>query len=128
MRRGNRFNSSYGKDSLSEYREFGVNENALPATWCIIDEQENRINVYGKLANQRLMTSVDTTVKDDYITTNTYGTYAGYINAEANWSSLSASNKHRIYAHTTIDLPTYFENEVLYYYLASPDNLSLIHI
>lgn len=122
VRRGNRFNSSYGKDSLSEYREFGVNENALPATWCIIDEQENRINVYGKLANQRLMTSVDTTVKDDYITTNTYGTYAGYINAEANWSSLSASNKHRIYAHTTIDLPTYFENEVLYYYLASPDN------
>ena len=122
VRRGNRFNSSYGKDSLSDYHEFGVNADAAPTDWHIIDEQEERIDVYGKLQNQRVLTTVDTEIQDDTISTNTYGTYAGYINANAPWDRLKSSNKHRIYANTLLDLPVYFNTEVLYYYLASPDN------
>ena len=82
------------------------------------------VEYYGYISpNSRFGTgSIKTEIIDDELPIKQYGSYSSYVNTSCEWSTISADNKYRLFAHTLIDPPLYFNYEVLYYYLTNPSN------
>ena len=65
---------------------------------------------------------IDMTISKSQMSTQTYGTYNGVLNLDADWSSIEDQNRYRLFAETKVDPPLYFNYDVLYYYLTNPSN------
>lgn len=72
--------------------------------------------------------AIDMTLMETRESFDTPGSYLTFVDLNAPWEVVSKNNKYRLVAETLIDPPTYFNNEVLYYYLANPSNDTVTQI
>lgn len=92
-----------------------------PRWWVTVDGRK----YYGYLSpksNYKPESSMLTTTIENEMNMRTPGTYNSFINIDNTWENVSGDNKFRLFSHTLVDPPLYFNNEVMFYYLTNPSN------
>lgn len=92
-----------------------------PRLWTTVDGRE----YYGYISpnsKYKPENSMLTTIRDYDTGIRTPGCYNAFMNINNMWDNVSGDNKFRIFAHTLVDPPMYFNYDVMYYYLSNPSN------
>lgn len=66
--------------------------------------------------------SMYTEIINNDLPMRTPGTWNAFMNIDNTWDNVSGDNRFRLFTHTLVDPPLYFNYEVMFYYLTNPSN------